>query len=98
LRFRLSPVSESRVDADEVGTMMPVAADVDDCCCADDEVSLEVDDGDVDADVLDDSAVVAAVLVVVGVLVCSVSNKYGNAMMTTPASNAMITMAPASLE
>jgi len=38
LRFRLRPVSESRVEADEEGIMTPVGPDVDDCCCnVDDE-------------------------------------------------------------
>ena len=43
MRFRLRPVSESRVEADEDGTMMPFPV-VDDCCCTEDDDSPRVDD------------------------------------------------------
>ena len=43
MRFRLRPVSESRVEADEEGTMMPFPV-VNDCCCTEDDDSPRVDE------------------------------------------------------
>jgi hypothetical protein len=57
LRFRLRPVRESTVEAEDEGTTIPVTADVDDCAGSEDEEVPTLDnsdDDDANVDVLDD--------------------------------------------
>ncbi len=52
MRFRLRPVSESKVEADGEGMMTPVPPEVEDCCCTESDDSAEVDEGDDDCRVV----------------------------------------------
>ena len=65
MRFRLRPVSESTVEADDEGTPMPVTVDVVDCCSEDDDVAVVDDcDDEVIVDVLDGDCAVLVALVI----------------------------------
>jgi hypothetical protein len=65
LRFRLRPVRESKVEAEDEGTTKPVTADVNDCGAEDEEVPMldNSDDDDANVDVLDDCVVLVAPVV-----------------------------------